>query len=94
MSVKSLIATSLCAAMITASGAAWSCDMAGPNTHIGLVSAVDRNAQTFTIIDAQTNAPITFSAPAHLIKAVQKNQRVTVNYAKEGNGLVAKTLTM
>ena len=94
MPLRSAVAICLFSAALLTGAPAWSCDMAGPNTHVGLISSVDPNARTLTIIDAQTNAPITFLVSDAMLRSVHKDMRITVHYTKQGNALVAKTLKM
>ncbi len=63
----------------------WACKVAGPDKHVGMVQAVDTQSGTFTIMDAETNAPITFQASAKLIKQVEQAQgQVMVSFEEEG----------
>jgi hypothetical protein len=74
--------------------AAWSCGMAGPNTHVGNVLSVDAKGKTFTIKDAQTQRPITFTANSKIIEGL-KDMRgmITVNYEEHGDDLNAVGVT-
>ena len=73
---------------------AWSCSMAGPNTHIGVVTDVNASANTFTIMDAETQHPITFVTTPELLKGIRKNQQLTVTFQKTGKNLTAKTIQL
>lgn len=78
---SAFVGTLLCAPMIT-----WACDAAGPSTHIGTVQSVDAAGKTFTIIDAQTQSPITFVASNEIIDGLKDAKgSVMVNY-EEVNG--------
>ncbi len=69
------------------------CSVAGPNKHVGQVMSVDKKAGTFTIMDAQTNAPISFTASAAILdEAAKATGTVMVSYEKIGNRLVAKDI--
>jgi len=94
MMTKLMTVVALSACMALGSGAAWSCSMAGPNTHIGAVTAVDAAAHTFTVLDAETRQPITFVATPALLKGIAKNQQVTVTFEKDGNKLAAKAIKL
>ncbi len=87
MMTKLMTVAALSACMTLGAGTAWSCSMAGPNTHIGPVTAVDAEANTFTVLDAETRQPITFVATPTLLKGIVKNQQVTVTFEKDGNKL-------
>ncbi len=54
MMTKLMTVAAFSACMTLGAGTAWSCSMAGPNTHIGPVTAVDAEANTFTVLDAET----------------------------------------
>lgn len=72
--------------MVTAPIMGWACDGAGPSTHVGIIHSVDAGDKTFTIIDAQTQKPIKFTANNEIIDGL-KNAKgsVMVNY-KEVDG--------
>ncbi len=81
----------LALALCLGSAPALACDAAGANKHVGMITAVDDQAGTFTIMDAQTNQPITFAAPkAVLGKAARTKGPATVSYREEKGGLVAE----
>ncbi|TPW17368.1 MAG: hypothetical protein FD130_683 [Halothiobacillaceae bacterium] len=82
------------AGMLVASSSAWSCSMAGPNTHIGAVTAVDAATKTLTLLDAETQQLITFIVTPNLLKDIVKNQRVTVTFEQAGDDLLAKTISL
>lgn len=54
-----------------ASQAAWACDAAGPNTHVGAILNVNAAEKTFTIRDAETQVPITFVANNEIIDGLK-----------------------
>ena len=91
---KLITVTALSALMVFAVSPAWSCSMAGPNTHIGVVTDVNANANTFTMIDAETQHPITFVTTPELLKGISKNQQITVTFQKTGKNLTAKTIQL
>ncbi len=69
------------------------CSAAGPDKHVGQVTAVDAKAGTFTVMDAETRKPITFSASSEIIKdAAKSNGSVMVSYEKSDGKLVAKDI--
>lgn len=59
---RQLVAAIVGAFLVAGSTAAWACKAAGPDTHVGMLQSVDAEAKSFTIIDAETRGPITFSA--------------------------------
>ena len=84
----------LAAVLVTGPGVAWSCGEAANHTHIGQITAIDRHAKTFTIQDAETNKYITFSASDSILKAAATSLRVTVNFVKQGDTLVARSIKL
>jgi hypothetical protein len=74
--------------MVSSSG--WACKMAGENKHVGVVTKVDQVAGTFTIHDAETNAPIVFSANREILSnAAHAQGQVMVSYENREKQLVA-----
>jgi len=72
------------------SSAGWACEMAGENKHVGVVTKVDQVTGTFTIIDAETNAPIVFSANREILSnAAHAQGQVMVSYENREKQLVA-----
>ena len=59
---RQFIAAIVGAILVAGSTTAWACKAAGPDTHVGMLQSVDAQAKSFTIIDAETRGPITFSA--------------------------------
>lgn len=69
---------------------ALACEVAGPNKHVGPITAVDKDAATFTILDAETRAPITFAASNTILgDASRAKGEVMVSYHDENGKLVA-----
>ncbi len=67
------------------------CSVAGPNKHVGQVTAVNVRAGTFTIMDAETRKPIVFAASADILKDVAKAKgSVLVSYVRSKGRLVAR----
>jgi len=77
--------------LMVAGGAvpAWACDALGPNRHIGVVTKIDPGAHSFTIIDAQRNKPMTFTAPKKILDALQLEQEFVVTFRMEGRQMQA-----
>ncbi len=72
---------------------ALACEMAGPNTHVGVVAVVDPAHQTFTITDAQTRRPLTFAAVPEMLQGLHVKDQVTVAYTTDGSRLRATSIT-
>ncbi len=49
----------------------WACDALGANRHIGVVTEINTDAETFTIIDAQRQKPVTFTASRKILETVE-----------------------
>jgi hypothetical protein len=87
--VKSILAgTLLFAPLVT-----MACDAAGPSTHVGNIKSVDAAGKTFTIIDAQTQSPITFVANNEIINGLKDAKgSVMVNYEEMEDSSKLKAL--
>lgn len=78
------------AILVAGSTTAWACKAAGPDTHVGMLQSVDAQAKSFTIIDAETRGPITFSADEAILNKLQGvNGRIGVLHEKVGGVLRA-----
>lgn len=85
MRKHTLTAIALAAALFSASALA--CDAMGPGTHMGQLMSVDPTNHTFTIRDAQSGGPITFSANAEILDALKSHSgSVMVNYEENDDG--------
>jgi len=91
MKYSSLITTSLAALFLLGTSTSFACDSMGPNTHVGEITSIDSEAQTFTIRDAETNKPITFSADNKIMLELAgiNNHQVIVGYAEVDGKLIA-----
>jgi hypothetical protein len=86
MTNRSWVAAAILAGFVLGTGTmTWACKSAGPNKHVGSVTAIDAKAQTFTIRDAETDHPMTFAATDKMLKDLKLSARVMVGY-KEDNG--------
>lgn len=64
----------------------------GHSAHMGAVLSVDASGKTFTIRDAETQAPITFLASNKIISGLKDAKgSVMVNYQKEKDGKLKAT---
>ena len=89
--LKQLLATS---ALLLLVSPAMACGPSKSATHMGAVLSVDAKGKTFTIRDAQTQAPLTFLANNEIIAGL-KNAKgsVMVNYEEDGDNLKAVGVT-
>ena len=69
--------------------AAWACKSAGVFKHVGVVTAVDPQALTLTIKDAETDGPVTFAATAKQLKDVKPGDQVMVGFLEKNGKLTA-----
>lgn len=84
---STVIAGVLFTASVVASGSALACDAMGPSAHMGLLMSVDATNSTFTIRDAQTQSPITFTANDEIITGLKSaSGSIMVKYEKEDDG--------
>lgn len=70
---------------------AWACDTAGPNTHLGVITAVDGGS--VTLKDAQTGQNLKFLASPLLLKGVAVKDQVAIVFTTEGKTLRATAIT-
>ena len=93
MLVRSISLLALLLAMVATP--AFACSMAGPGKHVGKqVTAVDAEAGTFTIVDAQSNGPIQFSANKALLDKVGEGPGpVLVSFEDHDGELVATDIS-
>jgi len=94
MKYPSLITLSLATLFLLGSSTSFACSSMGPNTHVGEITSIDNEAQTFTIRDAETNKPITFSADNKIMIELEgiNNQQVIVGYAEVDGKLIASNV--
>lgn len=77
----------LAATLVLAPFYTWACSAAGDSKHIGSVTSVDQKAKKFTIKDAETQGPITFTATDEIIDSLKNHKgRVLVNFEKTSEG--------
>ncbi len=74
---------------LTGVSAAWACKSAGAFKHVGVVTAVDPQALTLTIKDAETGDPVTFAATATQLKDVKPGDQVMVGFVEKDGKLTA-----
>ena len=87
MTKKTTLACTLFAASLLASGSALACDAAGPSTHIGQLVSVNAEKNTFTIRDAESRSPITFTAGSDILTGLKNaSGSIMVNYQEKDDG--------
>jgi len=60
--------------------------------HVGVVTQVDGDALTLTLLDAATGKHLTFAVTAEQAATVQANARVVIHYAEQDGKLVAEEI--
>jgi len=64
----------------------------GPNRHVGVVTKIEPNAGTFTIIDAQTERNMTFTASKKILDVLALNREFIVTFRMEGRHMRAEAV--
>ncbi len=83
------------AAAALSPSAVWACSAAGPSTHVGNVLSVEADQGRFTIRDAETMSPITFTASESILKSLEAGKGVVfVDYEEDGDALRAVDVTL
>ena len=68
---------------------AFACELAGPNTHIGKIKAIELAQSSLTIIDQQMKKDVTFLAAPEQLKGLSPGQLVSVKYSEMKGQLMA-----
>ncbi len=84
--MKNMIVGLAFASFLAAAGAASACEMLGKNKHAGSLVAVDKEAMTYTILDAETKKEISFRASQQLLSMLSAGRSVKVHYKETGDG--------
>jgi cold shock CspA family protein len=71
---------------------AFACELAGPNTHIGKIKAIELAQSSLTIIDQQMKKDVTFQAAQEQLKGLSVGQRVSVKYSEMKGQLMAEEI--
>lgn len=71
---------------------ALACELAGPNTHIGEIKAIDPAQRSLTILDRQMKKPFTFLAAPEQLKGLSPGQLVSVKYSELKGQLKAEEI--
>ena len=83
-----MVATGLLTAILLAPASSLACSVLGPNKHVGTVISLDSAAQTITVLDAQSNQPITFLANEKILREAKNAKgQIIVGYEAEGTQL-------
>lgn len=72
---------------------ALACELAGPNTHIGKIKAIEIAQRSLTIIDQQMKKDVTFQAAPEQLKGLSLGQRVAVKYSDANGRLKVEEIT-
>jgi len=72
---------------------ALACELAGPNTHIGEIKAIDPAQRSLTILDRQMRKPFTFLAAPEQLKGLSPGQLVSVKYSEMKGQLKAEEIS-
>lgn len=84
---RTILASTLMASSILVSGTVLACDAMGPSAHMGQLMSVNDAHSTFTIRDAQTQSPITFTANEEIMSGLKgASGSIMVKYEKEDDG--------
>ena len=89
---QGLVVSSMVLVMSALAIPAWACDAMGPNRHVGVVTQIDPKAKTFTIIDAQKQTPITFTASKKVLDALQLNRDFVITFRLDGRRMIAEAV--
>ncbi len=93
MGKTTTITSVLGALVLFASTTAWACSAVGPNKHVGMLLNIDKPGQSFTVLDAETNRPITFLADeALLTRLTGAKGQILVDFEAEGSKLRATSV--
>jgi hypothetical protein len=93
MTFRDVLAVALAVFVLSAAPVALACESAGPNAHIGTVTAVDVQKNTLSLKDAESGMKLTFVASPDLLKTVKVNDQVKVTFTEDGKTLRATAIT-
>lgn len=83
------------ASMLFLAAPGFACQAAGPGKHVGQVIQVDRDAGTFSIMDAEKMTAIRFSADDSILDKVENTDRTAiVDFEDTGAGLAATRVAL
>ena len=95
MTTRTTFAITLLFTSLFASSTTLACDAMGKSAHMGQLMSVDAAQKTFTIRDAQSQSPVTFTANNEILAGLKDaSGSIMVNYEeKDGGGLNAVGVT-
>lgn len=87
MKLRIAITSVLFTSLLSVANITLACDGMGPSTHAGLLMSIDAAHHSFTIRDAQTQSPITFSANNDILSGLKDaSGNIMVNYTEDKKG--------
>lgn len=90
--IQRFILSMIVIAIVSVSLPALACDAMGPNRHVVVVSKIDPKAGTFTIIDAQMQKPLTFTAQEQILEVLKLNQSIIITFRMDGQRMKAEAV--
>ncbi len=91
---KTIAKLALMSLLVIGSASAVACESMGPSAHVGQVTSIDSGKGTFTIMDAESRSPITFTASSDIISGLKDAKgMVKVNFEEQGKNLNAVGVT-
>ncbi len=91
VNARRLLATVMMAISLLALPA-FACELAGPDTHVGVIKAIDLAQSSLTLLDRQTKKPFTFLADPAQLKGLSLGQVVMVKYSETKGQLKAEEI--
>jgi len=85
----SISTVSVAAVVLGITANVWACNSAGPNKHVGNVTAIDLGKKTFSIRDAETDHLITFQTSDSSLRVLKVNDRVLVGFKEDHGKMIA-----
>lgn len=68
------------------------CEMAGPNTHVGTITALDAPNRSVSLKDAQSGRILHFAATPKVLDGLAVRDQVSIEYAADKQGLAATSI--
>ncbi|MDH5229981.1 MAG: hypothetical protein OEZ58_00510 [Gammaproteobacteria bacterium] len=84
--MKNLVNSILFISLTALSASAFACGGEASGKHMGNITNINTAKSTFTILDAETQSPITFKATSDVMSGLKNNSRVMVNYEEDEQG--------
>ncbi len=95
MRIISVLAGLSAASMMFFAAPGIACEAAGPGKHVGQVIQVDRDAGTFSIMDAEKMTAIRFNAAESILDKVENTDKTAiVDFEDTDNGLEATRVAL